>query len=124
MPLSTSPRPTRHARRPLCLALSLALALGIAPAGHAQPLPEAPPQVRLPALGESASDDFNLSAEKRLGEQWTLRLTGSNLLDSSKDEAFDKFTTIDDQFNRDYDEYELETESAGRVYQFVVRYAF
>ena len=50
--------------------------------------------------------------------------TGSNLLDSSKDEVFDKFTTIDDQFNRDYDEYEIETESAGRVYQFVVRYSF
>jgi beta-barrel assembly-enhancing protease len=28
-----------------------------------------PPNLRLPALGESASDDFPLSAEKRLGEQ-------------------------------------------------------
>ncbi len=34
-----------------------------------QPQPQQPSQVRLPALGESASDDFNLGAEKRLGEQ-------------------------------------------------------
>lgn len=38
----------------------------VAPA-HAQGQPPAP--VRLPALGESASDDFNLSQEKRIGEQ-------------------------------------------------------
>lgn len=68
--------------------------------------------------------DLELFFEKRFGEQWTLRLTGSNLLDASKDEVFDKFNTIDDQFDRNYDEYEIETESAGRVYQMVVRYAF
>lgn len=68
--------------------------------------------------------DLEVFVEKRFGEQWTLRLTGSNLLDSSKDEVFDKFDTIDDQFNRDYDEYEVETESAGRVYQMIVRYSF
>jgi hypothetical protein len=38
--------------------------------------------------------------------------------------VFDKFTTIEDQFNRDHDEFEIETESAGRVYQFVARYSF
>ena len=43
----------------------LSLALGAAPLAPAW----AQSQVRLPALGESASDDFNLSAEKRLGEQ-------------------------------------------------------
>jgi outer membrane receptor protein involved in Fe transport len=68
--------------------------------------------------------DLEVFVEKRFGEQWTLRLTGSNLLDSSKDEVFDKFTTIEDQFNRDHDEFEIETESAGRVYQFVARYSF
>jgi TonB-dependent receptor len=72
----------------------------------------------------SYGGDLEVFVEKRFGEQWTLRLTGSNLLDSSKDEVFDKFTTIDDQINRDYDEFELETESAGRVYQFIVRYSF
>ena len=56
-------RPARlAARRPArALTLLLGLALGLAPA--------APAQVRLPALGESASDEFNLSVEKRLGEQ-------------------------------------------------------
>ena len=68
--------------------------------------------------------DLEVFVEKRFGEQWTLRLTGSNLLDSSKDEVFDKFTTLDDQANRDYDEYELETESAGPVYQLIARYSF
>ncbi|WP_088280150.1 M48 family metalloprotease [Ideonella sp. A 288] len=69
MPRHTPPRPTRRARRPLCATLALSLLLGMAPAAHSQPLPDVPSQVRLPALGESASDDFNLSTEKRLGEQ-------------------------------------------------------
>lgn len=68
--------------------------------------------------------DLEVFVEKRFGEQWTLRLTGSNLLDASKDEVFDKFTTIEDQFDRNYDEFEVESESAGRVYQMVVRYSF
>ena len=72
----------------------------------------------------SYGGDLEVFIEKRLGDQWTLRLTGSNLLDSSKDEVFDKFTTLEDQANRDYDEFEVETESAGRVYQFVARYSF
>jgi predicted Zn-dependent protease len=69
--------------------LLLALSLGLAGPAAPQPAPAAdaasrpaadPPapsparlpgesQVRLPALGESASDEFNLSTEKRLGEQ-------------------------------------------------------
>ncbi|MBI5256954.1 MAG: M48 family metalloprotease [Burkholderiales bacterium] len=67
------PRPLRL--RAACLAL--VLAFGLPPPGRAQPSvpPEAPArlpgdsQVRLPALGESASDEFNPSAEKRLGDQ-------------------------------------------------------
>ena len=63
----------------------LALAFGLAPpaapqtASSSEPSPRLPgepqvrlpgeSQVRLPALGESASDEFNLSTEKRLGEQ-------------------------------------------------------
>jgi hypothetical protein len=62
--------------------------------------------------------------EKRFGERFTLRLTGSNLLDESKDEIFDKFVTEADQIARAYDEYELETESAGPVFQLIGRYAF
>lgn len=68
--------------------------------------------------------DLEAFVEKRFGEHWTLRLTGSNLLDASKDEVFDKFVTIEDQLNSDYDEYELESETGGRVYQLVMRYEF
>ena len=53
-----------------------------------------------------------------------IRFTGSNLLDSSKDEVFDKFNTIEDQIDRDYDEYEIETEKSGPWFQVVARVAF
>ena len=53
-----------------------------------------------------------------------VRLTGSNLLDASKDEVFDKFGSVEDQIDRSYDEYELETEKGGPVYQLVARMAF
>jgi len=53
-----------------------------------------------------------------------IRLTGSNLLDSSKDEIFDKFDSVGDQLARSYDEYEVESESAGPVFQLVMRAAF
>lgn len=62
--------------------------------------------------------------EKRIGDNFTVRLTGSNLTDGSKDEAFDKFGSLTDQINRDYDEYELETETAGPAWQLVGRYSF
>jgi outer membrane receptor protein involved in Fe transport len=68
--------------------------------------------------------DLEAFVEKRFGEAWVLRLSGSNLLDASKDEIFDKFTTIESQLERDYDEYELESETAGRVFQAVLRYQF
>jgi hypothetical protein len=53
-----------------------------------------------------------------------VRLTGANLLDGKKKEAFDKFTTIGDQRARDYDEFELESEQAGPVFQLVARATF
>lgn len=68
--------------------------------------------------------DLEAFVEKRLAENVVIRFTGSNLLNSSKDEAFDKFANLADQVARDYDEYELETESAGPVYQLVARVAF
>lgn len=68
--------------------------------------------------------DLEVFVEKRFGDKLSVRLTGSNLLDASKDEFFDKFDTGIDQLNRDYDEYELETESAGPVYQLIARYSF
>lgn len=68
--------------------------------------------------------DLEVFIEKQVASNVVIRLTGSNLLDSSKDEVFDKFNTIEDQIDRDYDEYELETESAGPWYQIVARMAF
>ncbi len=72
----------------------------------------------------SYSGELEIFAEKSFGKNLTLRLVGSNLLDSEKAETFHKFTTIADQINRDYDEFELESETAGAVYQLVLRYAF
>ena len=68
--------------------------------------------------------DLEVFVEKQIGENVVLRLTGSNLLDSFKDEVFDKCDNVGDQLARDYDEYEAETESAGPVYQLVMRVAF
>lgn len=68
--------------------------------------------------------DLEMFVEHRFGSNFTVRLTGSNLLDESKDEFFDKFDNLADQIARDYDEYEVESESAGPVFQLVGRYAF
>ncbi|QQQ17685.1 TonB-dependent receptor [Brevundimonas vitis] len=75
-------------------------------------------------VSTSYGADLEVFVEKSFGDNIVLRLTGSNLLDASKDEVFDKFGSIDDQISRDYDEYEIETENAGPVYQLVLRVAF
>ena len=62
--------------------------------------------------------------EKSFGDNFTVRFTGSNLTDGSKDEVFDKFDNQGDQIARDYDEYEIESENAGPVYQLIGRYSF
>lgn len=72
----------------------------------------------------SYGGDLEIFVERRFGERFSLRFTGSNLRDSSKDEVFDKFTTEAAQLARDYDEFELETESSGPVYQLIGRVAF
>jgi len=68
--------------------------------------------------------DLEVFVEKSFGDSFTLRLVGSNLLDTHKDEVFNKFTTIADQLDRSFDEYELESEQAGPVFQLIARYAF
>ncbi|MES2699758.1 MAG: TonB-dependent receptor, partial [Pseudomonadota bacterium] len=68
--------------------------------------------------------DLEVFVEKRFGDSFTIRLVGSNLLDSTKDEVFNKFTTIEDQQDRSFDEYEIESEEAGPVFQLIARYAF
>jgi outer membrane receptor protein involved in Fe transport len=72
----------------------------------------------------SYGDDLEIFVEKRFGDSFTLRAVGQNLLDGSKDEVFNKFDTLEDQIDRDFDEYELETEKAGPVFQLIGRYAF
>ncbi len=71
--------------------------------------------------------DLEAFIEKRFGERFMVRLTGSNLLNASKDEIFYKWNTVDDQLSGDInalDEFELESEKAGPVFQLVVRVVF
>ena len=68
--------------------------------------------------------ELDAFVEKRFGKSLSVRLSANNLLDASKDEFFDKFNTLADQQGRDYKEYELESESAGRSLQLVARWAF
>lgn len=72
----------------------------------------------------SYGGDLEIFIEKQVASNVVIRFTGSNLLDSSKDETFDKFNTIADQIDRDYDEFEIESENAGPVFQLVARMAF
>jgi outer membrane receptor protein involved in Fe transport len=69
-------------------------------------------------------DELEAFVEKRFGDAISVRLSATNLLDASKDEYFDKFDNLPDQLDRDYDEYEVETEQAGPAYQIVMRWAF
>ncbi len=68
--------------------------------------------------------DLEVFVEKTFGENLSLRLAGTNLLDAKKREFFDKFDNQADQEDRDYDEYEREYEYAGPRIQLVVRWAF
>lgn len=68
--------------------------------------------------------DLEIFVEKKVAENIVIRFTGSNLLNASKDETFDKFNSVEEQISRDYDEYELETEEAGPWFQVVARMAF
>jgi len=68
--------------------------------------------------------DLEVFVEKRFGKSFTIRAVGSNLLNGKKRETFNKFDTIEDQELRDFDEYELEAEEAGPVFQVIARYAF
>ncbi len=68
--------------------------------------------------------DLEAFLEKRIGKRFTVRFVGSNLLDAEKAETFNKFLTSADQRSRLFDEYELENEKAGPVYQLIGRLAF
>ena len=62
--------------------------------------------------------------EKRFGKKFTIRAVGSNLLNGAKRETFNKFDNLADQVDRNFDEYELESEKAGPVFQLIARMAF
>jgi outer membrane receptor protein involved in Fe transport len=68
--------------------------------------------------------DLEMFVEKRFGKTMSLRLSASNLLDASKDEEYHKFDNLGDQLDRNYDEFELESEQAGPSYQLVMRWSF
>lgn len=68
--------------------------------------------------------DLEIFVEKRFGKRFTIRAVGSNLLDGAKAESFNKFNTTQDQIDRNFDEYELESETAGPVFQVMARLAF
>lgn len=79
-------------------------------------------------LGETVETtygaDLEVFVEQRFGERFVLRLTGSNLLNAKKDETFFKYETQADQIADAFEEFELESEQSGPVFQLVGRYAF
>ncbi len=82
-------------------------------------------------VGEEVSTSYEgvleVFVEKSLGDNFTVRLTGGNLTDGSKDEVFDKFVSRAGQTSRapaGYDEYEIESENAGPTWQLIGRYSF
>jgi hypothetical protein len=71
--------------------------------------------------------DLEVFLEKRFGERFVLRATGSNLLNASKDETFFKWDNLPDRLSgdiNDVNEFELESEKSGPVFQLTGRYAF
>ncbi len=71
--------------------------------------------------------DLEVFVEKRFGDSFTIRAVGSNLLNGHKDEAVQQVRQHrrpDQPPGRDLDEYELESEEAGPVFQLMARYAF
>ena len=68
--------------------------------------------------------DLEIFVEKRIGKAFTIRAVGSNLLNGAKEEVFNKFDNTVDQKARKFDEYELESETAGPVFQVMARLAF
>ncbi len=68
--------------------------------------------------------DLEIFVEKRIGKAFTIRAVGSNLLDGAKAEEFYKYNLTAEQKSGTFDEYELESETAGPVFQIMARLAF
>ena len=76
------------------------------------------------------SADLEAFVEKRFGKNFVVRFTAANLLDRSKRETFRKYDgdSLDEilaaRAAGDLDEYELERERSGRLFQITARAAF
>jgi len=74
--------------------------------------------------------NLEIFIEKRFGEGYVLRLSGTNLLDAHKIEKFTKYDgdtgqeIIDNHIAGDVDGFELEDESAGRMVTLTLRKSF
>lgn len=74
--------------------------------------------------------DLEAFVEKRFGKNFVLRLSAQNLLDRVKKEDFRKFDgdsfdeILEARAEGDLDEYEIERERAGRLFQVTLRAAF
>jgi outer membrane receptor protein involved in Fe transport len=74
--------------------------------------------------------DLEAFIEKRLGKNFVLRFTASNLLDRTKREVFRKYDgdsfaeILENRAAGDIDEFEVERERAGRLFQVTLRAAF
>jgi outer membrane receptor protein involved in Fe transport len=74
--------------------------------------------------------DLEAFVEKRFGDRFVIRLSAQNLLDKEKRETFMKYDgdsieeILDNRAAGDLDEYELESERSGVLYQLTVRAAF
>jgi outer membrane receptor protein involved in Fe transport len=74
--------------------------------------------------------DLEAFVEKRFGQNFVLRLSAQNLLNRSKKEDFRKYDgdsldeVLENRANGDLDEYEIEREKSGRLFQVTLRAAF
>ncbi|HYG26124.1 MAG TPA: TonB-dependent receptor [Caulobacteraceae bacterium] len=86
------------------------------------------------ALDEEVAVDYDADLEafieKRFGERVVLRFAGMNLLDKEKRESIRKFDgdsiqeLMENRANGDVDEFEIESERSGALYQVTLRVAF
>jgi outer membrane receptor protein involved in Fe transport len=78
----------------------------------------------------SYDPDLEAFVEKRLGKSLVLRLSAQNLLNRRKDEVFRKYDgdsfaeVLENRAAGELDEFEIESEQAGRLFQVTLRAAF
>jgi outer membrane receptor protein involved in Fe transport len=76
------------------------------------------------------SPDLEAFVERRFGRNLVLRFSVQNLLNRTKREVFRKYDgdsyeeILENRFNGDLDEFEIERERSGRLFQVTARFAF